>query len=293
LSRLYGQGSKPRAATLDSCVARRAPVRRRGARGFDAMVIRTLIVDDEPAARDQIAMMLQEESDVELVGQCGDGPGAVESIGRLAPHLVFLDIEIPRGDGFDVVGALEPGPLPFVVFVTGHDAHALRAFDVQALDYLLKPIDPVRVQRAVGRARAALAHLENDELAERVRAVATAPHASPSPHDRFVVRRHGRVFFVRPHEIDWVEGSGNYVRLHVGPDTHTIRQTMAGIEARLGNGSGQFVRIHRSQIVNIDRIRELERLFNGEYAVILHGGARLTLSRSYRDRVRKRIGDAL
>jgi two-component system, LytTR family, response regulator len=255
------------------------------------MLIRTLIVDDVPAAREQIAVMLEEEPDVELVGETGDGPGAVESIERLAPHLVFLDIGIPRGDGFDVVGAIGPAPLPFVVFVTGDDGQAVRAFDVQALDYLVKPIDPDRLRRSVARARAALGHLANDELAERVRAVAGAQTGGPPVTDRFVVKRNGRVLFVRPDEIDWVEGSGNYVRLHVGPATHTVRQTMAGVEARLDGG--RFLRIHRSQIVNIDRIKELERQFNGEYAVILHGGARLTLSRGYRDRVRERIGDEL
>lgn len=256
------------------------------------MTIRTLVVDDEPLGRERITALLADEADVEVVGECGDGPSALEAIQREQPHLVFLDVQMPERDGFFVMESLERGKLPFVVFVTAYDNYALRAFEVRALDYLLKPFDRARFARALERVRSELAHLESDALAQRVLAMASDYKPDRSvPSDRLVIKSGGRVFFLRAREIDWIEAAGNYLKLHVGPESHMIRQTMAAIEEQLDPST--FFRIHRSQIVNIDRIKEMQPLFNGEYEVVLRTGARLTLSRGYRDKLQSRLGGAL
>lgn len=174
--------------------------------------------------------------------------------------------------------------------MTAYPDYALRAFDVRALDYLLKPFAPPRFRRALARAREELARLETDQLVRHVARLGSAGPPSRPASDRLMVKADGRVYLVRTEDLDWVEAAGNYLRLHVGPATHMVRQTMNAIEAQLD--PEQFLRIHRSQMVNIDRIRELQPLLNGEYAVVLRSGERLTLSRGYRERVRSRLGDA-
>jgi two-component system LytT family response regulator len=252
------------------------------------MTIRTLVADDEPLARERLVTLLREEPDVELVGECQDGPSAVEAIRRLAPHLVFLDIQMPVADGFGVVESLDSDHLPMVIFVTAHDVHALRAFDVHALDYLLKPFDRDRFRRALARARDELAQVQSGRMAREVLALASGRPPGRGRQPRLVIKGNGRVLFLLARDIDWIEAAGNYLKLHANGECHMIRQTMAAMEAQLD--PDLFFRIHRSTIVNIDRIKELQPLFNGEYLVILRSGARLTLSRGYREDLEGRIG---
>jgi two-component system LytT family response regulator len=253
--------------------------------------IRTLIVDDEPLARERIRSFLETEEDVEIVGECGDGPSAVEAIERERPDLLFLDVQIPEMDGFGVIERIGPVRMPVVVFVTAYDQYALQAFEVHAVDYLLKPFDQERFHKALQRARSAVAARRDGDFSERLMALLQDLKAPQGPLERLVVKSSGRIFFLRVEEIDWVESSGNYVCLHVGKESHLLRETMAGIEAKLD--PSRFIRIHRTAIVNVDRIKELHLLFHGEYGVVLRDGSTLTLSRSYRDRLRGLIGKEL
>jgi two-component system LytT family response regulator len=252
--------------------------------GRSAVTIRTLIADDEPLARERLRTLLARHGDVEIIGECANGADAIDAITELHPDLVLLDVEMPRVDGFAVLEAIDPHALPAVVFVSAHDQYAVRAFEAHALDYILKPFDEARVDRALRRVRGQLAHAPGsprhvdprllsllEELRDRRRS------------DRLVVKTGGRVVFLRTEDIDWVEASGNYVRLHVGADAHLLRESMKNMERRLDPST--FVRIHRSAIVNVDRIRELEPWFHGEYIVILRDGTRLTSSRVFSDRL--------
>jgi len=252
---------------------------------------RVLIIDDEPLARERIRTLLQEEPGFELVGEAGDGTTGAESILALQPDLVFLDVQMPGADGFDVIEAVGIDKLPFVVFVTAYDRYALRAFDVHALDYLLKPFDRERFREALARAQAQIERNSGGDIERRLAAIVQDLRPAKARTDRFVVKSGGRIFFVRTGEIDWIEAAGNYVKLHVGTDSHLIRETMNAVEGRLS--SDMFVRIHRCHIVNIERVRELQPSFNGEYVVFLKTGARLTLSRGYREKVQQRLGGAL
>jgi len=249
---------------------------------------RVLIVDDEPLARERLRTLLQEEPGFEIVGEAGDGTTGAESILALQPDLVFLDVQMPGADGFDVIDAVGPDKMPFVVFVTAYDRYALRAFDVHALDYLLKPFDRERFKQALVRARQQLDRNGNGEIERRLAAIVNDLRPSRTRTDRFVVKSGGRIFFVRTGEIDWIEAAGNYVKLHVGNDSHLIRETMNAVETKLS--PELFVRIHRCHIVNIEQVRELQPWFNGEYVVFLKNGTRLTLSRGYRERLQERVG---
>ena len=252
---------------------------------------KVLIADDEPLARERLRMLLGSESGVDLVAECQDGTEAIDAIQDLRPDLVFLDVQMPGATGFEVIDAVGAARMPAVVFVTAYDRYALRAFDVHALDYLLKPFDRERFQQALVRARHQLERQNQGELERRLLELVQDLKQSQPHVDRFVVKSGGRVYFVRAGEIDWVEAAGNYVKLHVGDDAHLIRETMTAIESQLD--PDVFFRIHRCHIVNIERVRELQPWFNGEYVVCLHGGARLTLSRSYRERFQARLGGAL
>jgi two-component system LytT family response regulator len=255
------------------------------------MKLRVLIVDDEPNARRGIATLLQDQEDVEVIGQIGDGRTAVEAIRTLEPDIVFLDVQMPELDGFDVVDAVGTDAMGAIVFVTAYDEYAIRAFDVSAVDYLLKPFDRERFGAALDRARKTVRSRETGELHERVEALLRLLESTPTvsrpsgsrPDQRMVIKDAGRVMFVRPAEIDWVDAAGNYVRLHVGKDVHLLRETMAGMEARLD--SDRFIRISRSMIVNIDRIKEVQPLFNGSYTFVLQDGTRLESSRRYRQKL--------
>lgn len=248
--------------------------------------MRTLIVDDEPLARERIRTLLRDEPDIELIGECADGKEAVSAIQGKNPELLFLDVQMPEMDGFAVLEAVGPERVPAVVFVTAYDRYALRAFDVHALDYLLKPFDRERFHKALERARAQVG--ERGKLGDRLLALLKDIKEEPKRPERFVIKSAGRVFFLRADEIDWVEAAGNYVQLHVGSTTHLMRETMGGLEARLD--PEKFVRIHRSAIVQVDRLKEMRPAFHGDYIVILQDGTRLNLSRSYREKLQALLG---
>ncbi len=254
------------------------------------MTIRTLIVDDEPLARTRIRSLLEREPDIEVVGESGDGQQAVAMIQELQPDLLFLDVQMPALDGFAVLEAIDAERLPAVIFVTAYDRYAIRAFDVHALDYLLKPFDRERFPRALERARAQLQRDEKVAASEKLLALIEDVQSQKKPLQRLVIKAAGRVFFLRLEEIDWIEAAGNYVKLHVGAETHLLRETMNALEGRLN--AEQFVRIHRSTIVNLDRIQELQPWFHGDYRVILHDGTQLTLSRGYRQKLQELLGNS-
>ncbi len=252
--------------------------------------IRTLVVDDEPIARERILSLLQHEADVEVIGQCADGLQAVSAIQQQSPDLVFLDVQMPGCDGFGVIQNIGADRMPTVVFVTAYDEYALRAFEVHALDYLLKPFGKDRFQETLKHARESLERRRAGDLGRRLLALVHDLKPEQQRLDRLVVKSGGRVFFLRTDEIDWIEAAGNYVRLHLGEESHLFRETMNGMETRLD--TRRFVRIHRSRIVNSERIKELQPWFNGEYVVILRNGTRLTLSRGYREKLQEQLGKA-
>lgn len=237
--------------------------------------IRVLVVDDEELARRNLTLLLRRDPDIESVVECSSGPDAIEQIGKSKPDLLFLDVQMPECDGFDVLELLG-GELPAaIIFVTAYDEYALRAFEAGALDYLLKPFDDARFARALSRAKEKLSHY------------------LPAKHqaERLVVRSHGQVLFLDVADIDWIEAAGYYACLHMGGDTHILRRTLAELEQHLGEE--RFIRIHRSIIVNLERIRGLELQASGEYEVVLRSKERLRLSRRYRKRFQERMGAAL
>ena len=247
------------------------------------MKIRTLIVDDEPLARERLTELLRTEPELELIGECSDGATAVAQIRQLAPDLVFLDVQMPELDGFGVLGQLEEGRRPAVVFVTAYDQYALKAFEVHAGDYLLKPFDQERCQTALQRALQRLRGKDSADLTRRLSALLADLKPEARPADRIAVKGEGRVVLVKLDDLDWVEAADNYVVLHTGQESHLLRETLTNLEARLP--AAKFLRISRSAIVNLERIKELQPLFHGEYVVVLRNGAKVTLSRGYRDKL--------
>ena len=248
--------------------------------------IRVLVVDDEPLARERVRRLLEKEPDVQIVGECADGLAAVEAIERDRPDLVFLDVQMPELDGFAVLENVAPERLPFVVFVTAFDEYAVKAFDVHALDYVLKPFDGDRFREALERARREIARTsEGAGLEGRLLALLQDLEGRKQQMDRIVIKSGGRVSFLRTEEVDWIEAAGNYVELHVGKESHLLRETMNKLESRLD--AKRFLRIHRRIIVNVDRIRQLEGVTHGEYVVVLKDGTRLSSSRGYRDGLQK------
>ena len=240
-----------------------------------------MVVDDEPLAREHLIALLADEPDMQIVGEAGGGSEAVRLIKLLKPDLVFLDVQMPGLNGFDVLRAIPPDLLPLVVFVTAYDVHAVEAFDVSAVDYVLKPVDADRLRLAARRAveRAAAP----DAKAVLTQLSAIAERLPTAALERIPVATDGRVFFVAPRDIDWADAHDDQVRLHVGKATHVMRETMAHLESRLKSG---FIRIHRSLLVNVERIREVQPWVKGDYVVILQDGTRLTSGRTYRERVR-------
>lgn len=258
------------------------------------MKLRALIVDDEPLARERLRTLLKADPEVEIAAECADGRKAIAAIHKHAPDLVFLDVQMPEVDGFAVIEAVGPARMPAVIFVTAYDKYALRAFEVHALDYLLKPFDRERFTRALERAKTRLQHDaagRSGELGPRLLALLEALKAGARPVERLVIKSGGRVIFLRAEEIDWIEAAGNYVRLHAGREAHLLRETMSALEARLD--AGRFRRIHRSTMVQLDRIKEMQPDFHGDYQVLLRDGTRLTLSRTYREKFREFLGDSL
>jgi two-component system, LytTR family, response regulator len=245
--------------------------------------IRTLIVDDEPLAREGIRLHLEEHGDIEVIGECGTGEEAVQQIEARDPDLVFLDIQMPGLDGFAVLEALGDSELPAVVFVTAYDQFALRAFEAHALDYLLKPFEVERFNKALDRVRVQLRGQSNGAADERLRNLLASLNGKERFLERLVARTGGKILILRVDDIDWVEAAANYVRVHIGARQYLVRETMANLETRLD--PDRFLRIHRSVIVRKDRIKELEPLFQGDYSIVLVDGTRLTSSRGYRDRI--------
>jgi two-component system, LytTR family, response regulator len=253
--------------------------------------IKVVVADDEPLARERLATLLSSEADIELVAQVRDGEEAVRAIHRHSPDLVFLDIQMPQMDGFEVIQTVGLDRMPPVIFVTAYDQHAIRAFQVRALDYLLKPFDRERFADALQRGRRQVERDETGDLGRRLLALVKDLRRDQPRSDRLVVKSGGRLFFLRTDEIDWVEAAGNYVRVHIGPTSHLLRETMTSIERRLD--PEKFFRIHRCRIVNLERIQEVQPWLNGEYAVLLRTGTRLTLSRGYREKLQERLGRGL
>jgi two-component system LytT family response regulator len=253
--------------------------------------LRVLIVDDEPLSRQRLRALLEAEPDIVVIGECTDGASAVAALREAGPDLVFLDVCMPELDGFGVLEAMGKERPPGVIFVTAYDKYALRAFEVHALDYLLKPFDRERFQKALERARAQITAAQTAEVSEQLRALLEESRPGRKYLERIVIRSASRVFFLRVEEIDWIEAAANYLRLHVGKEAHLLRETMNGLEARLD--PEKFLRIHRSTIVNIERIQELQPWFHGDYVVLLRDGNKLTLSRSYRQKLQEWFGNAL
>ena len=249
--------------------------------------IRTLIVDDEPLALRRLRALLADEPDIEIVGEAANGTEAVRAITTERPDLVFLDVQMPGLDGFDVLRATASIHQPFVVFVTAHDEHAIRAFEVQAVDYLLKPVIEARFREAVRRVVARLRGESTADIARQMAQFLERVAPAPARGGRIAVKRDGRVNFVRVEDIDWVEADGDLVRVHAGKEAHTIRETMAQIEAKLP--AERFMRVHRSIIVNTERVREVQPWFKGDYVLIMHDGTKLRSGRTYRQSVQALI----
>jgi two-component system, LytTR family, response regulator len=237
-------------------------------------------------ARARVLSLLRAEADVEVIGECATGSQALSVIQEQSPDLVFLDIQMPQINGVELARSFSGGK-PAVVFVTAYDEYALRAFEVHAVDYLLKPFSAERF-------RSALTHVRH-QLPQRQATASGLPDSHPAAlrperHNRLVVKSSGRIHFVRIQDVDWCEAAGNYVSLHVGPQTYLVRGTMSHIESQLA--AGPFVRVHRSTIVNLDRIQELRPSFNGEFVIVLHDQTRLTLSRGFRPGLQARLGES-
>ncbi len=253
--------------------------------------IRVLIVDDEQLARERIRDMLENDSDIEVVGECANGTEAVEAVCRLSPDLIFLDVQMPERDGFGVLQCVNSDAMPAVIFVTAYDQYAVRAFEVYALDYLLKPFDRERFETAVRRAKSQILNKTSGNLNTRILSALEEIKSRPVHTDRLVIKTNGHIFFIKAEEIDWIEAEGNYVRLHVGKESYLLRETISSMESQLDPRS--FLRVHRSAIVNIDRIQELQPWFHGEYRIVLQDGVELTLSRSYREKLNEFLGRPL
>jgi two-component system LytT family response regulator len=242
--------------------------------------LRALVVDDEALARQRVRHLLRRSTDIEVVGECANGLEAVKAIEELSPDLVFLDIQMPELDGFGVVEAVGTDRMPTTLFVTAYDQHALRAFEVHAVDYLLKPFSPERFHQALARARRWCQHAVTEKGPDLEALMASLNKDRPWV-DRLLVRQGDRHMLVRTSTLQWIEAEDNYVRLHVEGTSHLIRQTMSGLLARLD--PAQFRRIHRSAIVNLDCIREFQPWTGGDHLVIMRDGTKLTLSRTYRE----------
>jgi two-component system LytT family response regulator len=245
--------------------------------------IRCLIVDDEPLSRERVASLLRTLPDAEIVGQCADGSDAIEAIGELSPDLVFLDVQMPEVDGFGVLSAVARQRMPEVIFVTAHDKYALRAFEVHAQDYLLKPFDPDRLFDAY---RAAAERIRQNRIgasSERLLALIDDMERVRAHRTRVPIKTDGRVTFLPVEEIDWIESADNHVKIHAKGETHVLRRTLQSMQASLS--PADFVRVHRSSIVNVARIEEIQPWFNGEYVVLLRDGTKVQTSRGYRARL--------
>jgi two-component system LytT family response regulator len=247
-------------------------------------LIRTLIVDDERLARNRVRRLLALDPEVEVAGECTSGEEAIERLKREIPDLLYLDVQMPGADGFAVLRSIDQDNFPVVVFVTAFDAYALRAFEAQAFDYLLKPFDRKRFNDVLRRAKAQVELKRQGQVSTRLMSLLEGIDQKRPEGDRIAIRSGGSVALVKAATIDWVEAADNYVCLHCGAETHVVRETMNSFERKLD--ANQFVRIHRSAIVNLDRIKAIQPWLRGDYQVILQDGTRLSLSRTHRDKVK-------
>jgi two-component system LytT family response regulator len=257
--------------------------------------VRVLVVDDEPLARSGMMALLRRDPEVVVVGECGDGAEAVTAIGRLAPDLVLLDVQMPEADGFEVLRTVGPERMPAVVFVTAYDRFAVKAFEVNAVDYLLKPFDDERFIAAIDRAKRGLRE-DPAKLSELGRRLASLIEQMPGTKSgqyltRLIVKDEGRAIFLGVDELHWIEAADYYVKLHTVSKTHLLRQSLQSLEARLD--PARFFRIHRSALVNLDRVREVQALFRGDHVVILQDGTKLRLSRSRKEILETLLGQSL
>jgi two-component system, LytTR family, response regulator len=246
------------------------------------MNIRTLIVDDMPLARQRLRRYLKKESDITIIGESANGKEAVAAIKSSKPDLVFLDVQMPEMDGFEVVETIGIEKMPAVIFVTAFDQFALRAFEVHAIDYLLKPFDEERLQRTLDRARKIIQEPQSGNLDERMRKLLEDFRSEPKFIKRLAVKNAGRTIYVHIDEIDWISAAGNYLELHLGKKTHLIRERLNVLEAKVD--PEKFVRVHRSTLLNVERVKEVHPLFNGDQIVILRDGTELTISRNFREK---------
>ena len=253
------------------------------------MTLRTILVDDEPLAREKLRGFLASESEIEIVAECGDGKHALEAIEKHRPDLVFLDVQMPELDGFQVIESLDLEPLPKVIFTTAYNQYAVKAFEVHAVDYLLKPFDRDRFDQALRQVRATIGREALQPMRQQLEALLAEVRREQEPYrQRLVIKGSGRVVLVNVADIEWIDAAGNYVRLNTSSGSHLLRETMNRLEGQLD--PQRFLRIHRSTIVNVERIKELQQQFHGDYLILLEGGQRLTLSRSYRDRLKDLLG---
>jgi two-component system, LytTR family, response regulator len=253
--------------------------------------IRVCIIDDEPIACRRIQRLLKDDAEIDIVQICNDGEEAVDAIQQSHPDLIFLDVQMPEMDGFEVLTSLDPECMPHVIFVTAFDRYAIKAFEFHALDYLLKPFDRKRFEQAVERSKAQIQQSQersnNSELVALLKEM-----KNQSQHlERLVVKSQGRVFFLKTDEIDWIEAQGKHVSIHVGKETHLVREAMNNLETELD--PKKFARIHKSTIVNIDRIKQLQPLVHGDFRVILRDSTVLTISRRYRQKIDELLGKSL
>jgi two-component system LytT family response regulator len=256
--------------------------------------IKTLIVDDEPLARRNLRLLLEKDPQIEILDECRNGREAVKAINALSPDLIFLDIQMPEMDGFDVLAHAGPDHIQAIIFVTAFDQYALKAFDVHALDYLLKPFDDERFAHALKRAKSQIEAREIDRLSSRLLALLeqreserTGSTQQKTYLTRLMIKVSGRVMLLKVEEIDFIEAEGNYAKLNVGRKAHLLREKMNDLEGQLD--PEKFVRIHRSIIVNLERIKELQPHFNGDYIVVLEDGRQLRLSRTRRENLEARL----
>jgi two-component system LytT family response regulator len=254
--------------------------------------IRTLIVDDEPLARRNLRVLLEKDPQIEILDECRNGREAVKAINTLSPDLIFLDIQMPEMDGFDVLEHVGPEHIQAIIFVTAFDQYALKAFDVHALDYLLKPFDDERFAHALRRAKAQIAAHEINRVSKRLLALLEERESErkvdgKSYLARLMIKDTGRMTLLKVDDIDFIEADGNYAKLHVGRKAHLLREKMNDLEGRLD--PAKFVRIHRSIIVNLERIKEMHPHFNGDYIVVLEDGRQLRMSRTRREHLEARL----
>ena len=255
------------------------------------MTMRVLIVDDEPVARRRLRRLLRPAGDVVIAGECGDGATALDMIRELSPDVVLLDVQMPELDGFELLQTLSPEEIPVIIFVTAYDRYALRAFEVHALDYVLKPVEAERLATALSRARARLEERKGARVDGRMLALLETLSPGRKHLTRIPVRTEGRVHLLDLGDVDWISAADNYVTFHAGARKYLVRDTMGRLERELD--PGRFVRVHRSSIVQIDRVRELLPDFHGDFTLVLASGTTLTLSRGYRSKLEAVLGRAL